>query len=96
MSVAGYVIGSAAVCVGAVIGILQYRRLRGDRIRQVITAPSGWPVRYNVFVVAGGVWTLTGMWTVVALPAAVVAWELAVQVTARIGRVPHGRAPRAS
>jgi hypothetical protein len=90
MAVADDVIASLAVAGGVVIGSLQYRRLRGSRARQVITAPAAWPVRLNVFLVASGVWTLTNTWAVVALPAAVIAWELAVQVTARIRRqAPH-------
>jgi hypothetical protein len=96
MSVAEYVIGPVVIAVGVVIGCLQYRRLQGDRARQVIMTPAGWRVRYNVFVVAVGVWGLANMWAVAALPAAVVVWELAVQVTARISRTRDGRAPHAS
>jgi hypothetical protein len=90
MPVVDYVIGSAAVAVCIVIGTLQYRRLHGSRARQVVTAPAGWRVRLNVFLVASGVWTLTNAWAAAALPAAVIAWEPAVQMTARIRRTrPH-------
>jgi hypothetical protein len=92
MPVADTVIASVAVTSGLLIGGLQYRRLRGSRGGQVMTSPAGWRVRLNVFLVASGVWTLTNKWGVVALPAAVIAWELTVQASARIRR----RAPHAS
>lgn len=81
-----YAIASAAVAGGLVIGSLQNRRLRGNRTRQVLTAPVGWRVRLNLFLVASGVWALTNVWAVVAVPAAIIAWELAVRVTARASR----------
>jgi hypothetical protein len=84
MPIVDYAIASAAVAGGLVIGSLEYRRLRGSRDRQVITAPAGWRVRLNVFLVAAGVWTLTNMWAVVAFPAAIIAWELTVRVTAQV------------
>jgi hypothetical protein len=80
------VIASVAVASGVVLGCLQYRRLRGSRARQVISAPAAWPVRLNIFLVTAGVWTLTNVWATVALPAAIIAWELAVRATARASR----------
>jgi hypothetical protein len=94
--VVDYVIASVAVAGGVVLGCLQYRRLRGRRARQVISAPAGWPVRLNVFAVAAGVWTLTNVWAVVAFPAVVIVWELAVRVTVLGRRARGGRASRAS
>jgi hypothetical protein len=91
-----YLIASVAVAGGVAIGSLQYRRLRGSRARQVITEPAGWRVRLNVFLVATGVWTLTNVWAVVALPAAIMVWELAVRVTVLGRRARDGRASRAS
>ncbi|HTX83346.1 MAG TPA: hypothetical protein VME44_14245 [Streptosporangiaceae bacterium] len=94
--VVDYVIAFVAVAGGVVIGSLQYRRLRGSRAQQVITAPAGWPVRLNAFLVAAGVWTLTNVWAVVAFPAAILVWELAVRLTVLGRRARHGRASRAS
>jgi hypothetical protein len=94
---ADYVIASLAVAGGVVIGSLQCFRLRGSRARQIITAPAAWRVRLNIFLVVCGVWALTNVWAVVAFPAAVIAWELAVQVRTRVRRLRGGqRIPHAS
>jgi hypothetical protein len=83
------VTGSVAVAVGVLTGAGQYRRLStrpASRLQQVLKAPAGKYVRLGLVVAAAGATQLTSGWASVAPMAfvfAVVAWEIAVRVTAR-------------
>jgi hypothetical protein len=98
------VIGTVLIIVSLLNARMLYTRLgrrRSTRIRKVMSAPAGFPVRTALLLTAVGVWNLTAGWPVAGWPAigvevAIIAWETAVQATALARRVrSHGRAPRA-
>lgn len=84
------VIGCVVIASGVIGASVQFARLgsrRAARIPQVISARSGVRVRWALLTAALGIWLLIGGWAAVSVPLAIIAWELAVQVTAQVKRV---------
>jgi hypothetical protein len=80
------VIGAVLITVSVINASMQFTRLRnrhGPRASQVVlSAPAGIGVRVALGSAASGVWLLVGGWAFVGVMLAIIAWELAVQVTA--------------
>jgi hypothetical protein len=85
MEVLHYVLAAAPIVISIVVVSLLVRRRR-YRLSQVITAPAAIPVRLSLVVAVGGLAMLTGAWPLLFVQSAIIAWELAVQVTARVRR----------
>jgi hypothetical protein len=93
------VLGCVLIAVSAANARMLFTRLgrrRRTRIRKVMSAPAGFPVRSALLTAALGAWNLTGAWPAVAVMVAIITWEASVQGAAVVRRARHGRASRAS
>jgi len=79
------VIGAVLITVSVINARMQFTRLRsrrGSRVSQVLSSPAGIGIRVALGSAISGIWLLTGGWALVSVMLAIIAWELAVQVTA--------------
>jgi len=96
------ILGTLLIATSAANARLYYtRRLgrRSTRIRKVMSAPAGFPVRSALLLTAVGVWNLTSGWPpagwpVIGVEVAIIAWEATIQATALVRRA-RRRAPTA-
>jgi hypothetical protein len=94
------IIGTLLIATSAANARLYYtRRLgrRSSRIRKVMSAPAGFPVRTALLIAAVGVSNLTSAWPaagwpVIGVEAAIIAWEATIQATGLVRRA-RRRAP---
>jgi hypothetical protein len=70
--------------------VLQFRRLRtrrrASRLRQVVTAPSGFFVRQALLTAACGLSLATLWWPVLVIEAALIVWIITVWAAGRARR----------
>jgi hypothetical protein len=86
-------ITALVACVaGAGGAVVQFIYLGHGRARKVMMAPAGIFVRIALLVATSGLQLTGGPWAYIAAAWAIIAWEIAVQATARVRR----RASRAS